>query len=89
MSHRARCPRCGGAGVDGAHACDHARGEDRRPTDIASAIVACRARGWAVVEVPGEGLRPCAPGEPGAYADLGRYAFWLEHGDDALAGGEP
>jgi hypothetical protein len=49
----------------------------------------CRARGWAVAYVPGEGFRPCDPDEPGSYLDLDRYAYWIEHGDEALQGNEP
>ena len=55
---------------------------------IAAAAAECRRRGWAVAEVPGEGLRPCDPSEPGSYVDLDRYAYWLEHGDEVIEGNE-
>jgi hypothetical protein len=45
--------------------------------------------GWAVVHVPGEGLRPFRPDEPGAYTDLNRYAYWLANGDADIDGNEP
>jgi hypothetical protein len=34
----------------------------------------------------GEGFRPCGPEEPGAYADVDRWLYWREHGDDVLVG---
>jgi hypothetical protein len=43
--------------------------------DLDQAIRTCRERGWSVAYVPGEGLRPCHPDEPGAYVDLDRYVF--------------
>jgi hypothetical protein len=51
---------------------------------LAAALRECRRRGWAVSWVPGEGFRPCRPDEPGAYADLQRYAHWRAHGGAAL-----
>lgn len=52
------------------------------------ALAECRRRGWAVAYVPGEGFRPCRPEEPGAYADLDRYAFWRSHGDAEVVGAD-
>ena len=89
------CPECG-AGYGDPHwpACARARsGGGIRGAGYhsgqAAAIRECRARGWAVTHVPGEGLRPCDPDEAGSYVDLDRYAYWLEHGDASLHGNEP
>jgi hypothetical protein len=62
------CPNCG-ADAGG----PHAQGCAGEPIDFDEAIRECRRRGWAVTDVPGEGLRPCRPDEPGAYVDLDRY----------------
>ena len=42
-------------------------------------VAECRAWGWYARRVPGRGLVPCGPGEPGAEVDLrrfGREARW-------------
>jgi hypothetical protein len=46
------------------------------------AIRTCRAHGWAVIHVPGEGFRPCHIDEPGAVVDLDRYAFAAQPDSD-------
>lgn len=80
----AHWPRCGHAGRDETAA----PARDHLLTQSADAIRECRRRGWAVVHVPGEGFRPCRPGEPGSSVDLDRAAYWLTHGDAALDGNE-
>jgi hypothetical protein len=93
--HAYSCPECG-AGYGDTHwpGCAYApRRRSPRDPDIgrreAIAVNECRRRGWAVVHVPGEGLRPCRPDEPGAYTDLNRYAYWLANGDADIDGNEP
>jgi hypothetical protein len=64
---------------------------DRQPgytPGMRDAVTVCRQMGWAVMEVPGEGWRPCDPSEPGAYIDFDRYAFWLEHEAGELEGND-
>ena len=46
----------------------------------------CRRRGWWARMVRGEGWRPCAEGEPGAFEDLNRLAFFQQEGHDGLYG---
>ena len=92
----ASCPECG-AGYGETHWPKCAVRESRGTPTLtqgfakgqAHAIRECRRRGWAVIDVPGQSLRPCRPDEPGSYVDLDRYAYWLEHGDRALNGNEP
>ena len=93
--HPRACPECG---VEGGQ--PHGSGCAYQPPRRSAAednatgrrgaipFAECRRRGWSVVHVPGEGLRPCRADEPGAYLDLDRYAFWLDHGDVALHGNE-
>jgi hypothetical protein len=78
----AHCPE-GGA----AHTVPHS-GWVTRPLERARALRECRRRGWMAAFVEGEGRRPCSADEPGASEDLGRYAYWLDHGDDELAGAD-
>jgi hypothetical protein len=59
-----------------------------QPVERAAAAEECRRRGWSAAFVAGEGWRPCAPRDEGACLDLGRYAFWLEHGEQMLAGAD-
>jgi hypothetical protein len=54
------------------------RGSRSRPC-LEEAVRICRARGWAVAYVDGEGFRPCAPDEPGAYVDLDLCFHRLAH----------
>ena len=75
------CPECGAAYGEG-----HWPGCGR--TTALEELLECRLRGWTAVHVPGEGFRPCRPDEPGAAADLDRYAFWLANGEAALDGRE-
>jgi hypothetical protein len=53
---------------------------------MGDAAAVCRRRGWAVAFVEGQGWRPCGPDEPGAYVDLDRYVFSLEHQSEVLDG---
>jgi hypothetical protein len=84
------CAECG-AGFGEPHwpSCRAGRDTDEPDRSIARAVRICRDRGWAVAEVPGEGMRPCAPSDPGSYVDLDRYYYWLENGPGVLDGNEP
>jgi hypothetical protein len=81
------CIECG-AGFGDAHwpGCSALRPSSVHEPGLGHALLTCRERGWAVVHVPGEGWRPCRPDEPGAYVDLGRYAYWIENGESGLEG---
>ena len=72
-------------GVDGDSVEERCRVEESVGR-VGVAVGECRRRGWAVSHVPGEGFRPCRADEPGAYADLDRYAFWIRSGEAALHG---
>ena len=85
------CPECGAvAGETHWPDCSHAAhlhpSQTLREGDCMAAVSECRHRGWAAAYVDGEGFRPCSPDEPGAYADIDRWLYWREHGDDVLAG---
>src|SRR5262249_13562950 len=89
------CPECGAShGEPHWPACGRWRMARERaaaaPPGVArtAALMECRRRGWAVIDVPGEGLRPCAPAEPGAAVDLDRAAYLLVYGEDALYGAD-
>ena len=83
------CPECGaGAGESHWPGCSLGAVCETHPKPAAlyAIIHECRARGWAAVDVPGEGVRPCRPDEPGAFVDLARANFWVQHGEDELHG---
>jgi hypothetical protein len=96
VPHLSNCPECGASFGDphwprcGQIAVDETEAppRDHLLVQSADAIREGRRRGWAVAHVPGEGFRPCRPGEPGSSVDLDRAAYWLTHGDAVLYGND-